>query len=125
MKITIETVPHKQQRYDTCGDWMTDAATGDITIRVSEELTAGDLGRYYFTLVGIHELVEAVMCVNHFIPEDEVTEWDVEHDFLPEPGAHPEAPYHDEHVAAEVVERLFAVLLGIEWNEYGKAVQAL
>ena len=36
MKIVIETIPHAQQRYPTCGDWYTDDS--GLHIKVSEEM---------------------------------------------------------------------------------------
>ena len=46
MKITIDTIPHNQQRYPTVGDWAFDS-NGNLIIAVS------DLGDWrYNALVG-------------------------------------------------------------------------
>lgn len=34
MKITIETIPHNQQRYPTCGDWQF-LNSDELAVRVS------------------------------------------------------------------------------------------
>ena len=44
---------------------------------------------------------------------------------LDEPGDDPRAPYHREHEFAGCVERLLAHELGIDWNDYEDALDAL
>ena len=40
-------------------------------------------------------------------------------------GADPNAPYHSEHVFAEIVERMLALELGVNWERYTAAVREL
>jgi hypothetical protein len=63
LRIVIETIPHADQRYPTTGDWFigydeTSGRPEQINIKVS------DMGNWkYEALVGIHEAVEAVLCL--------------------------------------------------------------
>jgi hypothetical protein len=123
--ITIKTIPHDQQRYETVGDWKI-SPNGDIEILVS------DMGNPdYEFLVGLHELVEVYLCKKRGITDDHVTAFDVsfESSRLPgnvdEPGDDPRAPYQNEHCIATGIERLVSAALGVPWKEYETAVNAL
>lgn len=89
MKIYIETIPHKNHRYETTGDWSPGELIGDyngivrscfdpvhgdaLIVRVS------DLGNWKYELcVGIHETVEAALCKEAGITEAAVTAFDKE-----------------------------------------------
>lgn len=121
MRILIETKPHAQQRYPTIGDWWFEGR--DLHIVVSEELLNLTDGREYVALVGLHELVEALLCKRRRIPESSVTVFDVSHEDAEEPGDLEDAPYHQEHVTATHLERLFADALDINWDNYDWAVK--
>ena len=59
-----------------------------------------------------------------------VTAFDLAHQadddpYVNDPGISPDAPYHHEHVFAECMERLFALQLGVNWQEYDVACAAL
>lgn len=124
MKITIQTIPHASQRYETVGDWIFDE-NGDLWITVS------DLGDWRKSLlVGFHELIESSLCQHRHIDEPLVSAFDIAmlanpNEYADDPGHDPEAPYHSEHVFAECMERLFAQQLGVNWKEYGEAIDAL
>jgi len=125
MKTVIETIPHKNQRYETCGDYFTDP-DGTTQVRVS------DMGNEdYAFLVSIHEQIEEYLTRKRGIDETDIKVFDelFEKNRQPgnddEPGDQLEAPYHKEHVFAECLERLLARELGVDWAEYGKAVMAL
>lgn len=124
MKIIIETVQHLEQRYNTCGDWQYDAS-GNLIVRVSEMLiTKGHWA------VGIHEVVEALLCAARGITQDQVDEFDKEWanntiDNSTEPGDHPKAPYHREHCIATGVERILVAELGINWQDYEDELTAM
>ena len=115
MKIIIGTIPHSEQRYDTVGDWQ--GMGQDFTIRVSESKDY----RYNF-LVAIHELVEVALCVQAGIHSGDVDAWDMKHD---EAGDDPKAPYHRQHLFAEAIERLIALEMGVRWDIYESALDAL
>lgn len=118
MRIIIETVKHSEQRYATCGDWQ---YIGDeLVVRVSD---TGDV--LSNVLVGIHELVEAVLCKANGIPESAVDFFDKTNPELEEPGNSPEAPYHKQHVVAEIVERLVASEAHVVWQDHDYRVMSL
>jgi hypothetical protein len=119
MKITITTIPHAAQRYDTVGDW-TWHDDDTLAINVSH---LGD--RRYEALVAVHELVEALLCRQHGITTAQVDAFDVAFEGDGEPGCAPDCPYRREHTEATVVEMHLAVAMGVDWNEYDAAVCAL
>lgn len=112
MNIVIKIVPHKTQRYETLGDWYFDA-DGNLTICVSD---TGDWRAD--TLVGLHELVEVMICKARGITEKDVTDFDLSHLDSDEPGDETDAPYRDEHCIASGVERIVAGAMGYAWKEY-------
>jgi len=128
MKIIIGTVPHKNQRYETCGDWYTET-DGAIHIKVS------DMGNDdYEFLVALHELCEYWLCNKRGIPEEKITAFDVQferdrdkglHGEDEEPGDDPNAPYRREHFFATNIERMMAHELGVDWAEYNRTIMSL
>jgi hypothetical protein len=120
VRISVITVPHGAQRYDTAGDWQF-GADGDLRITVSE------LGDWRWeTLVALHEIVEAVLCRERGISQETVDLFD--RDFTgpgPEPGLSPVSPYRREHLSAEIIERTVASALGVDWLAYEDAITAL
>ena len=122
MKIVIETIPHKDQRYDTVGDYWEDP-DGTWQFRVSEF----GVWQEQF-LVVFHELIEKVLCDQNKITGKSIDEFDMnwkDHDGLVEPGNDPSAPYHDQHLIATAYERLLASHLNVEWNAYDERLDAL
>lgn len=129
MNIRSIVIKHGQQRYDTVGDWWFENDKQNLEIRVS------DLGDWrYNILVSIHEQVEALLCLQRNIREEDVTKFDIIYEarrregdleFQTEPGDHKYAPYRKEHFFATSVERLLAAELGVLWEEYDAAVEAL
>ena len=125
MNVEIKTIPYAQQRYQTVGDFWIDK-DGSTHFRIN------DMGSEdYAFLVAIHEQVEEYLTRRRGLAEPEIMAfdlmWEIErekgaHGEDEEPGHDPRAPYHREHVLAEVVERLLANQMGISWPEYEKAV---
>lgn len=123
MKIVIETIPHSQQRYNTVGDWYTSKTGGTVRIFVSIMDTGG--WKYAF-LVGVHELVEAFLCLHDGVAEESVTLFDKQYvNHSSEPGDDPQAPYQKQHCLATGIERILAALLGVKWAEYEEALEKL
>lgn len=128
MKTIIETIPHGDQKYPTVGDWRTDS-DGTLQIKVS------DMGNDdYALLVALHELIEVTLCKKRGITEKSVDAFDIKfekereaglHGETEEPGDAPDAPYKREHFFATNIERMMAQELGVDWNEYDKAVNSL
>src|SRR5215475_13697821 len=104
--IVIEVIPHSDQRYDTVGDWITDKTItwlgrNDLLIRVSD--TGSDNSNF---LIALHEFVEAMLCAEYGITQQQVDDFDMgPGKNMVEPGDSVDAPYHEEHKIAEVVER--------------------
>ena len=119
MKIIIETIPQKDQRYETIGDYWWDN-DGNLQVRVS------DVGNWkYEALVALHEMVEVLLCKDRNISEQSIMDFDLAfeknrapNDSDSEPGDDPAAPYGKEHRFSENLERLFAAELGVNWNKY-------
>lgn len=138
--IIIKSIEHKEQRYDTVGDWFTTTIPPEFdgilkgivnVVRVSKMSD-----ERYELLVAIHELVEKVLCDNAGITEQQVDEFDMKFEELrghepfgytifKEPGDDPRAPYHRQHKIADVIERLLAIELGVNWETYNDEVNSL
>jgi hypothetical protein len=125
MKIVIETIAHSDQRYPTAGDWYYDDS-GNLTIRVSQ------LGDWrYEALVGLHELVEVLKCKHDGVTQEEVDHFDRAYEVNrregdeSEPGDSIRAPYRKQHCLATGIERIMCSELGVSWQEYEEAIQAL
>jgi hypothetical protein len=125
MEIHIKTIPHSEQRYDTCGDYFLDD-NGVMQIRVS------DIGMPLSEhLVAIHELIEVVMCIVKGITIRTIDDFDIAFEKnrkegdLSEPGFDPEAPYRHEHAIATAVEMIICAHLGISWKEYEESINKL
>ncbi|SRR5258706_10072037 len=74
-------------------------------------------------LVLIHELVEILLVKLRNIPFKAIDDFDFGFVEDGEPGDDPKAPYHKEHMFATYIEKLVAVELGIDWDEYGKIIE--
>jgi hypothetical protein len=124
MNINMQVINHKDQRYDTLGDWQFLQSLPDgtcwVNIRVSE---LGDAKMNF--LLQFHELIEAVLCAAHFITSEDVDKFDISHPELSEPGEDLRAPYHKEHMIADAFERMMSIHLGVDWSEYTKRVNEI
>lgn len=129
MNIIIKTISHKEQVYETVGDWRFDDK-GNLNIFVSE---MGDWKKEL--LVALHELVEVALCKDRGIKQKDVDSFDIEFEKVravypgiignQEPGDMISAPYHKEHVLATSIEKYVASELGVNWQEYEEVVQSL
>src|SRR5437016_14188333 len=96
MKIVIETIQHKEQRYDTIGDWQWILNDDPYTLRIK----VSDTGDWKMNaLIARHELDEALICLSNGISGKEVDEYDFKH---PEAGSdcfsdNMDAPYFEAH----------------------------
>ena len=125
MRTNIKTIPHKQQRYPTVGDWWWDDKN-ILQIRVSEMSNS-----LYEQLVAMHEYVEATLCEEDGVGQADVDAFDIAFernrhgDDKREPGDDRRAPYYKQHQTATAIERLMAVSLGVDWQAYEKEVNEL
>lgn len=119
LNICINTIPDKEQRYDTVGDyWKKDGV---------DEIKVSSVGkREYEFLVAIHEMVEQFLCENAGISDEDITKFDVEYEKnrktgdTSEPGGSEYAPYHKQHMFAEKIERMMTKECGLDWDDYNK-----
>lgn len=125
MRCVIATAPKEFIRANQCGDW----DFGPETILASVSLELKD--KKSQLAVGIHELIEAFLCREHGISDDDVMKFDLmyekerkagEHGDLDEPGDDERAPYRLEHQAATFVERAVCSALGIDWDNHCKDI---
>lgn len=122
LHIHIKTIPDKEQRYDTVGDYQ-ESADGVQHIMVSKM----DDDRYEF-LIALHELIESYLCKTRNISEAAIDTFDISYeksraigDTISEPGNDTAAPYHLEHMFATSIEKLMASELDVDWQTYSDA----
>ena len=124
MRVVIESIPHKEQRYDTCGDYYQESDYGydTLSIKVSE-LT----DRREMLLVAIHELIEWALCQAKGVSIQAIDHFDIDgdHHGCAEPGDCSEAPYYTQHQIATGIERILAAEMGVDWTTYEKHIQEL
>lgn len=117
MKLTINvrTIPHTRQRYETVGDWHYEIADDEllITAWISEQPNI-----HHLMLLATHEITEALLCYVNGVRPDLVTAWDKGWSGPGEPGDAPLCPYRKEHQTAELLERLMAQALCVDWSSY-------
>jgi hypothetical protein len=115
-RIIIEAVAQSAMRppYDQeeAGDWLIDDS-GNLIIRI----VGADLAKPETFLFALHELVEAMMCLNEGISQQAVDAFDVAYTGEGEPGDDPEAAYRTQHRRAMLVEHLMANFMGL--SDYG------
>lgn len=126
--VHVYVIPHKQQRYDTVGDYV-EPDPRNVQFNISR------LSDWrYEALVLIHEFVEYVLAkhkgINMFAIDDFDIQFEKErqqglHTADQEPGHDPRAPYHWEHVFAEFIEKQVAAKLGVNWSAYNDEVNSL
>ena len=126
-KIIIESIPHKEQRYETSGDY--EVKDGVIAIKVSQ------IKPEYEFLVVLHELIEWFLITKRGISIESIDKFDMDFEKLRK--EHPEligdqecgnmlsAPYFAEHQFADFIERQVAQGIGVDWNTYEKDMARL
>lgn len=121
MELHFKTIPHKDQRYETVGDYYEE--NGVQEFRVSDMKN-----KDYEFLIFLHEAIEQYLTAKKGIKEEDITAFDEayeakrqEGDFT-EPGDDKNAPYYAEHQFATGIERILAAHLGVDWEAYDKTV---
>lgn len=123
MKIVIETILHKEQAYETVGNYVFDKKRDTYFITVSK---SGN--KIYDFAVMIHELWELALVLIRNIPINEIDEFDmtyIANGGKGEPGDEVDAPYRDEHCSATGIERLFIAENKIAWKDYDDTLNKL
>lgn len=125
LRTTVEVIPHRAQRYETVGDYLTDAY-GCTHFKISR---LGDTD--YEFLVSIHEQIESYLANKHGISEQDIDAFDMEYERQREPGDQsepgddPRCPVYREHQFATQIEKLLAAELGVDWDDYDAVVVGL
>ncbi len=120
LNITINTIPHEKQAYNTLGNYG--------TTQGKEWFQISDMGDWKMEfLVAIHELIEAALCKHRGIKIGEIDRFDIQferdrdhgaHGQEDEPGDDYEAPYRNEHLFACGIEQLLCSEFGIPIKTY-------
>jgi len=117
-QITITVIPPGCQRYTTIGDWTVTEKDGNAFIQIY--VSAMNNWRHE-ALVGLHEAVEAVLCLYMGTDQQEIDDFDKAFEASGsegEPGDQWDAPYYHEHQIATGIERILAAELGVSWQAY-------
>jgi hypothetical protein len=117
-KIDIKVIPHKEQRYDTVGDWQYSKR------KISLQISQMELMDYEF-MVAIHELIEVYLCKKAGITTKEVDDFDMANSESDDPGRSPKAPYHKEHMFAMKIEHMICKFLFLSWDAYNHSFERL
>ncbi len=107
MKINIEVIPHKKQRYDTKGDYFKDGK--NLVIKISKS----NFNDEWLTI--IHEIAELALVLKRKISIKNIDKFDMFYRG-DDPGMDKKAPYHKEHLVANKIEDI----LSKELKHYGK-----
>ena len=118
--ILVNIIPHNCQKYSTAGNY------GSLNDTWWLEITKMKDWRHSY-LVMMHELVEMALTVNENIPWEDIDKFDIEGEGKdhPDPGTLNTAPYYLQHKFATLIEEHLASMLGVDWNEYNKALDEL
>lgn len=118
MKTVLVTAPLSKIRNKQAGDW-----------RITPEgfkVLAADLKDADMELcLLIHELIEARLCQKFGITDAVVTKFDKTFRGRGEPGDAAGCPYRRQHSAASAIEHHLAVVLGVDWDAYERAIDKL
>ena len=117
-EISVRFISPGDQRLCECGDWFFDADQNLITVFVNlMEDWRSELA------VACHEIFESVCYLQAGKDQTDVDFFDkkfyLEHD-EGEAGDSTEAPYHDEHLSATLVEREVCSRLQLGWEQHEK-----
>ena len=122
LTINARTIPHSKQRYETVGDWHYERADDELIITV----WMSRLQNINHTiLLAMHEITEAYLCWQSGLSPKTVTDWDLQWPTSNDPGALPLCPYREEHQSGELMERMMARLLSIDWLAYEAALDGV
>jgi hypothetical protein len=116
--IEINFIPHSQQRYNTDGDYFSKNNKWTALVTHMKDWR-------YSIACAIHELIEMSLTKDHGLHWDIITKYDESHPEFLDPGHHPDAPYHKEHMIAEGFEKQVIKMFGLNWDDYEKAYDEL
>jgi hypothetical protein len=117
-------VEHKDQRYDTAGDYYKLKGQLVDNAQVNMFKISKMKRKEYEFLVAVHEFIEQFLTEVRGIKEEDITDFDINSN-SPDPGTDPNAPYHKEHMFSTKVEKMICEELGLDWDEYDTSFEAL
>jgi hypothetical protein len=135
-RVVIELIDHKDQRYETAGDWYreqpipvdqweTICETGECCLTIRASRLRHDPNNFFALAVAYHELGEALACIANGIDEQIVDHFDVNYRGHGEPGDDPKSPYARYHNFASACEGILIGAMGLSWGLYEKAINNL
>ncbi|SRR5229473_188058 len=116
MNVKMLVIDHRDQRYDTVGDWFFDPTEPDTLLIFISKCSDWRFEQCVF----IHELTEAVLCKARGITAKQVDDWDFKHEETGADFCITGAPYEQEHYTACIPELFLGKELGINYDKYLK-----
>jgi hypothetical protein len=126
-KITITTIPHKKQRYETVGDYYPKQKGWQFNI---SDMKNPD----YEFAVAVHELIEHHLADRRGVKNSDIDKFDIQyekerasglHSANAEAGNNRKCPVYREHQFATKIEKMLIEKMGLCWKEYDKVVMSL
>ena len=132
-QIRIKTIPHKQHRYETVGDYYYHRPSRSDPFKGWNISVSGMHNKKYEICVAVHELIEMSLCQARGIKNGDITKFDKQYEKErlegkhgdEEPGFDSGCPCYKEHVFATKVEKMLAKEFGIDWETYDKTIMEL
>lgn len=118
-RIIIDFIPHYKQRYDTVGDY------GETKDYIWFKITEFPFHPVRSIAILIHEIWEFFRNRQTGCPPEMVDKFDLAHPELDDPGLSKDAPYHKNHMEADVLERQCIIWSGDDWIDYEDAINKL
>lgn len=118
--VHLSTDDIKSHRYKSIDDYEDPTETIDGLIFSTQ---VADMGNWkYNVTVLFHALTEQILCHAHGITDKQITEYDKAHTHCDNPGEHDDAPYYEEHLAANDIEAQISAMLEVDWKKYEEAI---
>lgn len=115
--IRVDFIDQKDHRYETIGDyWETD---NEMIFKITK------LSGLRSIYVLLHEIWECYLTLRNGITEKRISDFDMSHPELDDPGLSLEAPYHKEHMSSDILERSACIMAGDDWVDYEKEIEEL
>lgn len=125
MRAKLQAVSAKLIRNKQCGDWHFGKRDSILAFSAKMDDPRSEVA------VGIHEFIEAWLCRDAGITDEQVTQFDLTFELERSEGLHsedeengddPRAPYREQHQAATKVEKVVCEVLGLSWDDHCKNV---
>jgi len=110
-KTTIQTIRHKDQVYETFGDYRIQKGILNLFISRFENPD-------YEFLIAVHEFIESYLILKKGIKIKDIDKFDKENIDHEDPGCLKSSPYHTEHILSMKIEKILAKHMEIDWDKY-------